>query len=165
MSASLPPEEPLNWKRSEPIDLPLPESEGRLAIRHQDWKRIKTRIQRFDTKGSSLPLVYSVLFGVAGSAGLSIIPIAITKDLPPWVAPLYFCFFIFSFLCAVIFVIVERRMKLKHQITQTDIIDEMNEIEGTFVRRKGGLPMAEPKPITVKTNPEGPTLEESGGGE
>ena len=158
-----PPEESLNWKREESIDLPMPESEGRLAIRHQDWKRVKTKIQRFDIKGSSLPVIYSVLFGVAGSAGLSIIPISRTSDLSPWVTPFYVCVFLFSLLCGVVFVLVERRLKLNDRTTQTDIFEEMCDIEGTFVRKKGGLSSTEAKANTVKTNPEGPSLEGSGG--
>ncbi len=158
-----PPEESLNWKREESIDLPIPESEGRLAIRHQDWKRIKTKIQRFDTKSSSLPVIYSVLFGVAGSAGLSIIPIAKSRDLSPWVAPLYVCLFLFSLLCGLVFVLVERRLKLKDQTTQTDIFEEMCEIEGMFVLTKRGLSTLESKSNSVTTNPEGPSLESSGG--
>jgi hypothetical protein len=156
-------EESLNWKREESIDLPMPESEGRLAIRHQDWNRIKTKIQRFDTKGSSLPVIYSVLFGVAGSAGLSIIPISSTKDLSPWVTPFYVLLLIFSLLCGLVFVFVERRLKLSDRTLQTDIFDEMCEIEGMFVRQKGALSPTDAKLNTVKTNPQGPSLEESGG--
>ena len=151
-------EESLKWKRDESIDLPIPESEGRLAIRHQDWKRIKGKIRHFDTKPSKLPVIYSVLFGFAGSAGLSIIPIATTKDLPPWILPLFICFFGFGLLCALVFVLIERRNKEKEQSVQIDIIEEMTEIEGMFVRKKGGATSLEAKSATVTTNPEGPRL-------
>lgn len=161
MSAQPPLEESLNWKREESIDLPIPESEGRLAIRHQDWTRIKTKIQRVDNKASSLPIIYSILFGVAGSAGFSIIPISNTKDLPAWVTPFYILACVFSLLCGLVFVFVDRRLKLRDQTAQTDIFEEMCEIEGMFIRKKGGVSSAETKSNTIRTNPEGPSLEGS----
>lgn len=137
MSTQPPPEESLNWKREEPIDLPIPESEGRLAIRHQDWKRLKNRIQRVDNNSWDLSVVYSTLFGISGSAGLSIIPIVSAKDLPAWVTPLYSCLFIFSLLCAVVFLVIDKKLKSKRQSDRQEVIDDMSDIEGTFIRKKG----------------------------
>jgi hypothetical protein len=137
MNPHLPTEESLNWKREEPIDLPIPESEGRLAIRHQDWRRLKNRIQRVDNNSWNLSVVYSTLFGVAVSAGLSIIPLAATKDLPAWVTPLYICFFFFSLICALVFIAIDRKLKSQRHSDRQDMIDEMSDIEGTFIRKKG----------------------------
>ncbi len=130
-------EESLNWKREESINLPMPESEGRLAIRRQDWKRLKSSIQRINNHSSTYSIIYSVLFGVSGSAGLTIIPIMWAKDLPSWVTPLYLCVCLFSFLSAVVFVMVDRRVSLMIQSDREEIIEEMSEIEGTFIRKKG----------------------------
>jgi hypothetical protein len=136
MSTLPPSEDSLHWKRDESIDLPQPESEGRLAIRRQDWKRLKARIQRTDDSWG-LSVVYSTLFGFAGSAGLSIIPIAATKDLPAWVAPLYVCLFLFSLLSAFVFLAVDKKLKTRRHSERQDVIEEMVEIEGMFIRRKG----------------------------
>jgi len=158
MSTNLPPEESLNWKRAETIDLPMPENEGRLAIRHQDWRRLRIRIQRMENRGSNLAVVYSIFLGVAGSAGLSILPISQTKDLPSWVTPLYVCVFVFSALCGLVFVMVERGLRKKARTAQTDIIEEMSDIEGTFVRKKGAPSGVDTLSNTLTTNPEGPRL-------
>ena len=154
-----PPEESLNWRRDESIDLPIPESEGRLAIRHQDWRRLKTRIQCVENRGANLPIIYSILFGVSGSAGLSIIPLQATKDLPAWVVPLYVCIFIFSLICGLVFVFVERGLKSTRRTDKEAIIDEMVEIEGTFTRKKGGDAALDSKTGEPITNPVTPETE------
>ncbi len=153
MNPHPPTEESLNWRQEEAIDLPTPESEGRLAIRHQDWRRLKVSIQRIENQGSILPIVYSILFGFAGSAGFSIIPIIATKDLPTWVAPFYVCFTLFSFLCAVVFVLFDRKQKIKLRSDKQNICDEMSEIEGTFIRKKGAQSLIDITASETKKNP------------
>lgn len=137
MSTHPPSEDSLNWSRDESIDLPKPETEGRLAIRRQDWKRLRTRIQQTDDSSWNLSVVYSTLFGAAASAGLSVIPIAAARELPAWVSPLYVCFFLFSLLGGFVFLAIDRKLQTMRHSERQGIIEEMGEIEGMFIRRKG----------------------------
>jgi hypothetical protein len=127
-----PKDEALNWRRDEPIAVPLAMKEKRLAIRQQDWHRLKNKIARIDNKPTPLSIWYSILFGVSVSAGLSIIPIYVTKDLPAWVFPLYICIFVFSFLCAIALVLVDKKVATRVAIDCQDIVVEMKDIEAVF---------------------------------
>src|SRR5687767_11195978 len=101
-------ESSVKWNRSDDISVPVSDSERRYAIRKADWERLKRNLSECTDESSSLPVWYSILFGVSGSAGLSIFPIAITKDLSPWVTPLYVIIFIAAGVLAFALVGVEK---------------------------------------------------------
>ncbi|MFX0204101.1 MAG: hypothetical protein ACFFCW_49010 [Candidatus Hodarchaeota archaeon] len=126
------PDKGLNWKREEPIAVPSPSREKRMAIRCSDWERIKRRISQIADPIPKLSVVYSILFGIAATSGLSILPIVVSQGLPSWVTPLYICIFLFSFLCGCVFVYVDRKFRSGRSSDIKDIKADMNDIEGMF---------------------------------
>ena len=125
-------EEVLNWKREEHIAVPSPNREKRMAIRCSDWERLKRRLSRIVDPVPRPSIVYSILFGIAASSGLSIIPIAASQGLPPWVTPLYACVCAFSLLCGGVFVWVDRKVRSGRKSELRDIEADMNDIESMF---------------------------------
>lgn len=123
--------EVLNWRREEPIAVPGPDRERRMAIRYSDWKRLRRRLSRVADPIPRLSVAYSVLFGIAASSGLSIIPIAISYGLS-WVTSLYICICGFSLLCGCVFVWIDRKVHLARCSDLEDIEADMEEIESMF---------------------------------
>ena len=124
-------EQVLNWRREEPIAVPSPDRERRMAIRYSDWKRLKRRLSRVADPVPRLSVVYSVLFGIATSSGLSIIPIATSYGLS-WVTSLYICVCVFSLLCGCVFVWIDRKVRSGRESDLEDIEADMKEIESMF---------------------------------
>ncbi|HBV97553.1 MAG: hypothetical protein JL50_04105 [Peptococcaceae bacterium BICA1-7] len=127
-------EKVLNWQREEKIAIPLTEREKRMAIRCSDWNRIMRNVKNNLEPTPKISIIYSILFGIAGSAGLSIIPIAKSEGLASWVAPLYVCTFIFSLLCAFVFLLVEIKIVQPSKCSRIkEIEDDMKDIEDMFI--------------------------------
>ena len=124
----------LNWAREEPIALPAPEKEGRLAIRRSDWERIKRCLKRGQQPLPSLPTWYSVCFSVAGSAGVSIIPIATSSGLPAWVSPLYVVVTLAALVLGSILVVIDKRLVSNRSSSLNDLQEDVEEIEKSFQR-------------------------------
>ena len=131
-------EQVLNWKREEPIAVPSSDRERRMAIRYSDWERLKRRLSRVVDPVPRLSVVYSILFGIAASSGLSIIPIAKSQGLPSWVTPLYACVCVFSLLCGFVFVWVDRKVRSGMESELQDIEADMNDIEDMFESQTAG---------------------------
>ncbi len=113
-------------------DIALPSCESRLGINRSDWNRIKRLISNRPRNKYHLNVWSSVLYGISGSAGLSIIPIYFSSNLPSWVIPLYVCICIFTLLMAVILTILNKRIN-KEAIEYDDlIIKDMGEVESTL---------------------------------
>ena len=127
--------EPINWTQSTPIAVPTPLTEGRVAIRRLDWARIRRNLLKCSEPQPSLSVWYSIFFGVAGSAGFSIIPIGATKDLPAWVWPLYVCTTVAAGFLGIVLVWLDRRLNRQRQSQIAELDDDMNEIERTFDRQ------------------------------
>ncbi len=119
----------IKFTREERVSVPSPDSERRMAIRCADWDRIKHRLSQVSDPIPYLRVIYSVIYGIAASAGLTIIPLARTEGLLPWVIPLYSCISFFGFLCASIFVIVDRRIHSVRTSQLLDITKDMDDIE------------------------------------
>jgi hypothetical protein len=130
-------------KRDVYIDVPPAHRERRLAIRYADWDRLKANLERLAaTLGHDfLSIVYSVLFGFAGSSGLSIMPILKTNDLSPWVAPLYITSTIFALLFGGVCVVLdwknrgEARGNIQYIVKDMAKIDSMFEQAGTVIKK------------------------------
>jgi len=128
----------LNVDRKETIYTASADYEERDAIRRADWARIKRNIEYLErNKPTKLSIWYSILFGVAGSFGVSIYPIAKTQGLPAWVAPLYGCVCFFSLLVGVILVFLEKRLKTSEKSEKDEILTDMTEIENGFPQKRG----------------------------
>ena len=124
-------DETVPWERQESIAVPSPGREGWFAIRASDWQRIRRRVSRATSRTAKLPVIYSILFGVAASSGLSIIPIASTEDLPSWVTPVYVCVCVFSFLTACVFVWFDNKNQSEKESELQHIQEDMEEIHPT----------------------------------
>jgi hypothetical protein len=127
--------EPINWSQSTPIAVPTPLTEGRVAIRRLDWARIRRDLKRCSEPQPTLSVWYSICFGVAGSAGFSIIPIGATKDLPVWVWPLYIIATVASGFLGIVLVWLDRRLNQQRQSQIAGLEAEMDQIERTFDTR------------------------------
>jgi len=127
-------ENKFNYKKDETIY--LPSNDGCYSIRKFDWNRIKRKvIYTGEKKEIDFKLWYSILYGIGGSAGLSIIPITFTKDLPDWTKPLYIIISIFSVLIAILFTIMNSRFKKNKEVDLIEIKNEMEEVEKMFEQK------------------------------
>ena len=119
-------------RRKDPLIVPPQNSDGRLAIRLSDWCRIKTKLSGVAKPAPDFSGVYYVLFGISGSALLSLIPLAVARGLPAWVTPLYLCFFVFSLLCASVLVWANKDVRRSRRSSIVEILADIKEIDRTF---------------------------------
>lgn len=124
-------------KRDQPISLPSSSQERRIAIRCLDWDRCTKKLRRSRQQVSRLHLVYSFLFGITASSGFSLITFYTETEtkLPAWGYPLYSLIFLFSLMTAIVFVYVDRRIRLDKQSDIEDVIEDMESIEKTFLEK------------------------------
>src|SRR5882724_5117751 len=102
--------EPLHFNLSTQIAVPAPTTEDRVAIRRLDWSRIRRNLLRCNEPQFSLSVWYSILFGFSASSFLSIAPIAVTKDLPVWVLPVYILTSLSSLFLGTVLVWLDKRL-------------------------------------------------------
>jgi hypothetical protein len=69
---------------------------------------------------------------VGASAGLSIIPIAFSDNLPKWVTPLYIILTIFSIGVAIILSAMDEKIQKNKEIDLFEILTEMDHVEKMF---------------------------------
>jgi len=118
--------------RSIKISIPSPEQDRMIAIRNFDWERIKGRVSQMSKKNVSLSVWYQSLFGSAITSGLSIWPVSITKDLPPWVISLYIIFTFGCLLMGGILVWLDRKLGLSTTTEAQNITSDMDKVESLF---------------------------------
>ncbi len=121
------------------VDFPSSDSEKRMAIRRSDWERLRRRIRRVAGPPSRLAIVYAILFGVAATALFSIYPMTLSQGVPTWVIPTYVCAFVFTFLFAWIFVWLDRKAQARSVSDISDVMQDMEDIEGAFSSGAAGL--------------------------
>jgi hypothetical protein len=119
-------------RRKDPVIVPPQNSDGRIAIRLSDWCRIKTKLSGVVKPAPDLSGVYNVLFGISGSALLSLIPLAVARGLPAWVTPLYLYFFVFSLLCALVLVRANQDVRRSRRSSVAEILADIKAIDQTF---------------------------------
>jgi hypothetical protein len=122
----------ITWNPKAEIAVPAPEREKRLAIRQVDWDRLRRSVANQQSSRPSLSIAYSILFGVGGSSGFSIIPLAYTEKLGAWVIPTYVLVTVFSVLVAFILMWLEKRMNKNATTQSADLARDMEEIEKMF---------------------------------
>jgi len=124
----------VTWKREEPISVPIPAQERRIAVRYLDWDRCKKRLQKIRQQIPRLHLVYSFLFGIAASSLFSLITLFANPEtqLPAWGCPLYILIFVFSLGAAICFVYVDQKILHEKKSDIDDLVEEMESIEKTF---------------------------------
>jgi hypothetical protein len=76
--------------------------------------------------------VYFCLFGISGSAGLTLVPLFYAQGLPAWVVPLYVCVTGFGLLLALTLGALERRLKEVRSSRIEELNIDMREIETAF---------------------------------
>ena len=122
----------LNWKPDIPIA--VPSDDHLIAIHDSDWQRLRRHATYIQPKVHNLSTCYSILFGVAASTGPSVIPIAISNDLPSWVTPLYLIVFLSSLFLAIVLVIVNGQLKRITTSQVEDLANDMKDIDSRLHR-------------------------------
>lgn len=122
----------LQWNPNVRIAIPSEEHESLMAIRFADWQRLKRQLSRYSKPIPRLSNAYSILFSVGAAAGLSIIPLHLSKGLPAWVVPLYGCMSGFCLLFGAVFVLLDKNIGSHRSSDLRDVEDDMNEIEEMF---------------------------------
>jgi len=107
-------------------------NDGSYSIRRIDWERIKRMVDNPNQKEISYDIFYSILFGVAGSSGVSIIPIAFATNLPSWVTPAYVIMTISCLTIGIVFKIIDSKTTSNKKIKIDEIRTEMDEIEKLY---------------------------------
>jgi hypothetical protein len=123
-----------NYKKDEIVY--LPSDDGCYSIRRFDWNRIKGKVISFGQKRNiSFNTISSILYGIGGSAGLSIIPINMADNVPAWINPFYGLITFFSILVAIIFTIIDSKTKKNNHIDIKEIEKEMEAVEKMFLKQ------------------------------
>jgi len=117
------------------VSIAVPQSgvENRIGIRKADWLRIKRALTR--CQNNSMPGRsgwYFCLFGISGSAFLTVIPLAFSTGLPSWVVPAYICVAIGSGIVGLALVLIDRKLKTIRSDRLAELKGEMEEIEASF---------------------------------
>lgn len=118
--------------RDRKISIPSPDSDLEMAIRCVDWKRLETRLTAASDPPKDYSTLYGTLFGLSGSAWLSLIPLAHTKDLPAWVLPSFSAFAIACLFCGIFAVILSRDQRKTRKTMMTALLDDVREIGSRF---------------------------------
>lgn len=123
-------------RRDMEIDLPNPYEDRYLAIRWSEWGALQTDIRRKKRPGYAfLAILWPLFFGMAWSAGLSIIPVIEAKTvLPPWVESFYILGTGFLVVLGVVFTVLDRKMKKLESGKLDDILSNMKRISAAIKR-------------------------------
>lgn len=122
----------LNYTRTDSVALPQSAAEIRFAIRKSDWERLKRNVGRCKDNSPTLADWYFCCFGIAGSSGVSIVPLLFAAGLPAWVVPAYGCTTAFAAVLGIVLLIVNRRVVRQRLDTVDDLSIDMKEIESGF---------------------------------
>jgi hypothetical protein len=133
----------LNYKKEETVYVPL--DDGNYSIRKFDWNRLRRLVTKEPKKEINLTVVYSILYGITGSAGVSIVPICYANNLPSWVTPLYFLVTLFCLIGAIIFTVMDKKSTYNRSVDLNEIKLEMDEIEKLYIVRQEQIKSEEPK--------------------
>lgn len=120
------------------ISIPSPDSDREMAIRCADWKRLEKRLTDLSDSPKSYSTLYGILFGLSGSAGLTLIPLGFTTDLAAWVLPLYGIFALGSLFCGIFTVYLSRDQRRTRQSMMTTLLDDVRDIGNRFPPTQAG---------------------------
>jgi len=108
------------------------EQDEMFTIRKCDWRRIKRLVNKISKPSKFISISYSVLFGIFGSASLTLIPLKNLPNLNSWIIPLYTIIAISSISLAVILLFIEKKFLKNEDETVKDINIEFDEIESLY---------------------------------
>jgi hypothetical protein len=138
------------------ISIPSPDSDREMAIRCADWKRLERGLTQASDPPKEYSTLYGILFGLSGSAGLSLKPLAMTKDLPNWVLPAYIVFTVACLFCGLFVVFFSRGQRRTRMKMISDLLDDVREIGSRFVppeMQDGQIVDAEEHELPDRTTP------------
>lgn len=126
------------YTRQEPISVPSPLQERRIAIRYHDWARCKNKLKKIRSRIPRIHLLYSFLFGITASSLFSLVAFYTSPQTqyPEWIYPLYWLLMIFSLVTASGFVFVDKRMLAEKDTVMDEVIEDMEGIEKTFAENQ-----------------------------
>ena len=104
----------------------------------EEWDSLTARIRACKTTFPFWTVTYSVAFGIAITAGLSIIPVAYAPQLPNWVFTTYVTTSAVGFVGGIISVIAERVASRRQQSDIDGLVVEME-------RRKSSSTATQPE--------------------
>ncbi len=132
-----------NYKKEETVY--IASDDGSYSIRKFDWNRIKRLVTKEPKTQVNLTIIYSILFGIAGSSGVSILPICYADNLPNWVTPLYVLGTIFCLGGAILLAKMDKKSTHNKDLDYNELKAEMDEIEKLYIVRQEQIKSAEPK--------------------
>jgi hypothetical protein len=118
----------IEYQRKERIILPMESSETKISVRLKDLERLKRCLGKNENQKINLSIVYSILYGISGSSGLSLIPFMFAATPSPWVIPLYICICIFSLIAALGINLIDTKMLKRKDENNNDSIKEIDDI-------------------------------------
>jgi len=137
----------LNYTETTTVHLPT--DDGYYSIRKFDWKRLRRIVSKEPKKEINLPNIYSILYGITGSAGLSILPIYYADNLPSWVTPLYIIVTLFSFVFAFLLTIADKIEAGNKATDFKELIVEMEAIENQYKENQEQNNLEKPKELVA----------------
>lgn len=114
------------------ISIPTPDSDREMAIRCADWKMLERRLVIASDPPKDYSSMYWFLFGLSGSAGFSLIPLAATKDLSAWVLPSFGALTVVFLLCGIFAAFLTRDLRRTRKTIMTTLLDDVKEIGARF---------------------------------
>lgn len=114
------------------ISIPSTDSDREMAIRCADWKMLERRLTAVSDPPKDYSTLYGILFGLSGSAFLSLIPLAFAKDLPAWVFLAYTAFAIICLFCGAFTVFLSRDQRRTRKTMMTALLEDVREIGNRF---------------------------------
>lgn len=108
------------------------EQDEMFTIRKCDWKRIKRLVNEIPKPSKFISITYSGLFGIAGSAFLTLLPLSNSSNLNSWIIPSYIITGGSSLLLAIILLFIEKILLKNESKAVKNINIEFDEIESLY---------------------------------
>ncbi len=124
----------LNFTQERRIALPPPENDEMVGIRKEDLALLKQRCERLKRPLRSLPIWYSILFGVAATGLASVLPLAATDDLDAWVLPVYLTSSILFLIFGLVLLLIDTIDKRSHGDDVDSLIAEVDALQRRYER-------------------------------
>lgn len=111
-----------------PVIKPSADSQIFYAVRHLDLRRIQRNVKNISIQPFPWSIIYSILFGVSITAGLTIIPLSNATGLADWVVPFYEILASGSLLCGGVFLAYDVFSRHSRKDEASDLDTDLEEI-------------------------------------
>lgn len=122
----------LNFTQERRIALPPAGSDEMIGIRKEELAMLKQRCERLKRPLRTLPIWYSILFGIAGTGFASIIPLSVTDDLAAWVVPVYLTASILLLVFGLALLLIDSVDKRSHGDDVDTLIEEVQTLQQRY---------------------------------